>query len=90
MCRHVYFDDDASGSTGDEAQVRCIAEDQLQPLAQSREPGPQAIGRVTQSGTGVGNADHTTFTRSCDVHVDPATVFAGVDPVSHGILDQRQ
>jgi hypothetical protein len=29
MCRDVDFDDDAAGSAGDQAQVRCIAEDQL-------------------------------------------------------------
>ena len=78
------------GAFGDQAQVRRIAEDQLQPLAQSREPGPQTVCRLMQSGASVGYADHTAFTKSRDVDVDPASFFAGIDPVSHGILDQRQ
>ena len=78
------------GPFGCQAQVRRIAEDQLQPFAQSRQPGPEAVRRLMKSGAGVGDADHTAFTTPCDVDVDPASFFAGVDPVSHGILDQRQ
>ena len=70
--------------------MRRISEDQLQPLAQSREPGPETVRRLMKAGASVGYADHTAFTKSFDVDVDPPSFFAGVDPVSHGILDQRQ
>ena len=88
--RHVDFDDGAARIVRGEAQVRRLAEDQLQPFAQRRQPGPETVRRLTKSGAGVGDADHTAFTMSCDVDVDPAAFFAGVDPVPDGILDQRQ
>jgi len=43
-----------------------------------------------KSGASVSDADHAAFSTPIDVDVDPASFFAGVDPVSHGILDQRQ
>jgi hypothetical protein len=70
--------------------VRGIPEDQLQPLAQRRQPGPQTAGRLMQSGASVGDAHHTARATPFDVDVDPAAVFSGVDSVLHGILDQRQ
>jgi hypothetical protein len=42
-----------------------------------------------KSGACVDDADHTPFITSCDLDVDPASFFAGIDPVSHRILDQR-
>lgn len=43
-----------------------------------------------KSGASVSDADHPAFTTPIDVDVDSVSFFAGVDPVSHGILDQRQ
>src|SRR5205085_4792659 len=74
----------------DQAQVRSVAEDQLQPLAQSRQPRPEAVRGWMESDTSVGDTDHAAITGPCDIDVDPASFLAGVDPVSHGILDQRQ
>ena len=35
VCRHLDFHGDAAGGAGRQAQLRCITEDQLQPLAQT-------------------------------------------------------
>lgn len=59
--------------------MRRIAEDQLQPFAQSRQPGPETGRRLMKSGASVGDADHTAFTKPFDVDVDLASFFAGVD-----------
>ena len=67
VCRHVDFDRDAAGGAGHEAQMRRITEDELQPLAQSRQTGPETVRRLMESGAGVGDADHTAFTKPFDV-----------------------
>jgi hypothetical protein len=43
LCRHVDFHGDAARGAGRQAQLRWITEDQLKPLAQSREPGPETV-----------------------------------------------
>jgi hypothetical protein len=40
-CRHIDFDGDAAGGAGRQAQLRSVAEDQLQPLAQVVSPVPR-------------------------------------------------
>ena len=71
LCRHIDFDRHAAWGAGYQAQMRRIAEDELQPLAQSRQPDPETVRRLMESGVGVGDADHAAFTKPFDVDVDP-------------------
>jgi hypothetical protein len=90
VCRHIDFDSGAAWAVCCQAQVRRIAENQPQPLAERRQPGAEAVRRLMEPNTGVGDAYHAAFTNPRDVDVDPASFFAGVYSVSHRILDQGQ
>ena len=91
LCRQVDFDGDAARCTGCEAQLRRVAADQLQPLAQSREAGPETVPSLVKSRAGVGHAGPAAVStaRRMSMSIRPPSL-GRVDPVPHGILDQRQ
>jgi len=43
LCRHLHFRDDAARHNRRQAQLRRIAEDQLEALAQCRQTGSETI-----------------------------------------------
>jgi hypothetical protein len=74
-----------------EAQLRIAAECQVHPLAQHRKPGTESAGFLDlQPDPCVRHSHVAAAIAQPHVDIDASTLFSRIDPVTHGILHQRE